>query len=110
MLEGEDDDEGKYYDGNEYVNSENELYCVASGACYVSYSSVYGGGHFDHYWIDYSASSTQAWSPSSMNKQQWIQVGSPLIGDWTKIILQGRGDADQWVETFKVSYTIDGKK
>lgn len=44
-----------------------------------------------------------------MNTKQWIQVGSPFIKTWKKLIFQGRGDEDQWVTGFKVSYTIDGK-
>ena len=106
-IEGSED--GEYDDEGWNFNEENELYCVASGACHVSYTSVYGGGHFDHYWLDYTATSNQAWVPSAMNKQQWIQAGSTQIGMFTQVIIQGRGDEDQWVETFKISYTTNGK-
>lgn len=44
-----------------------------------------------------------------MNTKQWISIGSPFIMKWKKIIIQGRGDEDQWVSGYKVSYTTDGK-
>lgn len=29
---------------------------------------------------------------------------------WAGIVTQGRGDADQWVEEYMVSYTMDGRE
>jgi hypothetical protein len=40
---------------------------------------------------------------------QWIQVSCELPKFWTDVILQGRGDADQWVKNIKVSWTLNGK-
>ncbi len=28
---------------------------------------------------------------------------------WTSVITQGRGDTNQWVRSYKVSYSEDGK-
>jgi len=28
---------------------------------------------------------------------------------WTAIIMQGRGDGDQWVKSIMISYTLNGK-
>lgn len=40
---------------------------------------------------------------------QWIQVGSPHLREWLKVIIQGRGDKDEWVTKFKISYTTNGE-
>lgn len=46
-----------------------------------------------------------AWSPSSVDLGQWIQVD---LGNFTivsRIATQGRQDAAQWVTQYKVSYS-----
>ena len=38
----------------------------------------------------------------------WVQVSCEQPRYWTEVIIQGRGDADQWVSSFKVSVTVAG--
>ena len=42
------------------------------------------------------------------NQQQWFQVN---LGSWTKVTrvsIQGREDAAQWLTKFKLAYSYDG--
>ncbi|KAL9955698.1 hypothetical protein ACROYT_G037058 [Oculina patagonica] len=49
-----------------------------------------------------------AWSPSSWEQGQWIQVDLGNITMVTKIATQGRKGAREWVTEYKVSYSFDG--
>ena len=49
-----------------------------------------------------------AWSPSSWELGQWIQVDLGNITVVTKIATQGRQRAQEWVSQYKVSYSFDG--
>ena len=49
-----------------------------------------------------------AWSPSSVDRGQWIQVDLGAITGITGIATQGRADAAQWVTRYKVSHSYDG--
>ena len=51
---------------------------------------------------------TGAWSAKSNNVNQWIQV--TFLGDTrvTALGIQGRSDLDQWVTSYRVSYSHDG--
>lgn len=49
-----------------------------------------------------------SWVPTASNQQQWFQVE---FGDWTKVTrvaVQGRLNAAQWVTKFKLSYSYEG--
>ena len=83
-----------------------EIYAVNTG-CSVKYSSVYNLLH-THYELDYALHVVNAWHPQQNKKGEWIQVSKEEPAMWTDIIIQGRGDADQWVTSFKVAYTLDG--
>lgn len=48
-----------------------------------------------------------AWSARTNDVYQYLQVN---FGDWTKVsrvAIQGRSDADQWVKSFTLSYGYD---
>ena len=50
---------------------------------------------------------TGAWTAGSRDVYQYLQVN---FGDWTKVsrvAMQGRSDADQWVKSFSLSYGYD---
>ena len=49
-----------------------------------------------------------AWCPQSKMIGEWIQVSSWEPSMWTDIIIQGQGDRNQWVTSFKVAYTLNG--
>jgi len=50
-----------------------------------------------------------AWSPSSVDLGQWIQVDLGNFAIVSKIATQGRQDAAQWVTQYKVSYSTYGR-
>ena len=52
--------------------------------------------------------SNGVWTPSSHNKDQWIQVNLGIPRLITGIITQGRHGRDEWVTRYKVQYTDDG--
>lgn len=39
---------------------------------------------------------------------EWIQVATSRPRHWSGVVLQGRGDDDEWVESVKITYTLDG--
>ena len=87
---------------------QHEVYAVGAGAS-VSYSSLY---HwiYANYWLDYTTDGAHAWCPRSIIMGQWIQVSDLSPKVWTSIILQGRGDANDWVSSYKVMYTVNGRE
>ncbi|XP_028401252.1 coagulation factor V-like [Dendronephthya gigantea] len=50
------------------------------------------------------------WSASGNDKNQWIQIDLSRDKDITAIATQGRKDADEWVKSYIVSYSTDGKE
>ncbi len=50
-----------------------------------------------------------SWSARQRNQNQWIQVDLGRKKVVTAIATQGRRNYDQWVKTYFVSYSPDGK-
>ena len=51
-----------------------------------------------------------AWSARHNNRKQWIQVNLGTITRVKGVATQGRFDANQWVTSYRVSYSINGVK
>ena len=49
------------------------------------------------------------WCPWHPRLGEWIQVTSENPRFWKSVIMQGKGNHDQWVKTFQVSYSMNGK-
>lgn len=83
-----------------------EVWTVATGA-HVSFSNFYQTADVSlvHYQLDHNNS----WSAKNSQLGEWIQVSQEYPKFWTAVIMQGRGDCDQWVKTVKISYTLNGK-
>ena len=73
----------------------------------VRASSIYNMNFFN-YMLDYKGQGGQSWTAAFKDKNQWIQVTSILPKSWSCVATQGRGDADQWVTEFVVTYSSDG--
>ena len=75
---------------------------TASTEYYWSYRAFNGRLHFlSSSWI------AGGWSARWNDKNQFLQVH---FSDWrkvTRVAIQGRQDADQWVESFSLSYGYD---
>ena len=83
------------------------------GAGYpVHFSSILPGGKHWSYQLDGGQKGVY-WTWCPLNNQEignWIQVSATEPKLWNSVIIQGRGDGyKQWVKSFKVSYTMDGK-
>ena len=50
-----------------------------------------------------------SWSAAVLNKDQWVQIDLGRDEVVTAIATQGRANADQWVKSYSVSYSLDGK-
>ena len=50
-----------------------------------------------------------AWSAEHKNKEQWLQVDLGSLAIITAIATQGKGEKDQWVESYSISYSLDGE-
>ncbi|EDO48089.1 predicted protein [Nematostella vectensis] len=49
-----------------------------------------------------------AWSARTNNRYQWIQVYFPRPKTVTNIATQGRQDANQWVKSYYVTFSVNG--
>ena len=52
---------------------------------------------------------TSSWSAAALNKNQWVQIDLGQDEVVTAIATQGRANADQWVKSYSVSYSLDGE-
>lgn len=50
-----------------------------------------------------------AWSARKNNRRQWIQVRLGRKTRITGVVTQGRQDANQWVTSYKLSYSSNGR-
>ena len=50
-----------------------------------------------------------AWSARKNNKRQWIQVKLGQKTRITGVVTQGRQDANQWVTSYSISYSLNGR-
>ena len=54
------------------------------------------------------AGKTGAWSAKHNNLEQWLQVHFGKATKLRRVSTQGRMDTNQWVKTYKLSYSLDG--
>ena len=50
-----------------------------------------------------------SWSARVLNKDQWVQIDLGRNEVVTAIATQGRANANQWVKSYSVSYSLDGE-
>eukprot|EP01132_Coremiostelium_polycephalum_P002876 gene2876-3574_t len=50
---------------------------------------------------------SESWSARFNDTNQYIMAGGQLPMDFIALQIQGRGDADQWVKSYKIRYTLD---
>ncbi len=74
---------------------------------YLQFNSATGASNARLHYVPKS-SERGAWSPSSLELGQWIQVDLGNITMVTKIATQGRKSALEWVTEYEVSYSFDG--
>ena len=85
-----------------------QVYAVATGCSVVQFTNPANHKHAN-YWLDNNISAAHSWSSLENKIGVWIQVSCQQPKYWTDVIIQGRGDYDSWVTSFKVSSTLTGK-
>ena len=50
-----------------------------------------------------------SWLSGAANENQWVMVSTVINKIWCKIYLQGRGNKNEFVSKFYISYTANGK-
>lgn len=50
-----------------------------------------------------------AWSAKTADGNQYIQAKFDVVAKVRRVATQGRMDADQWVKTYTLAYSFDGK-
>ena len=50
-----------------------------------------------------------AWCVATSNANQWIQARFDVVAKVRRVAIQGRMDHDQWVKTYTLAYSFDGK-
>ena len=50
-----------------------------------------------------------AWSAKTNDANQWIQAKFDVVAKVRRVSCQGRMDSDQWVKTYTLAYSFDGK-
>lgn len=83
------------------------VFAVAAGA-HVTFSSSFDYEHV-HYQLDSKNNIPCSWSAKQNKVGEWIQVSQESPKYWAGIIIQGRGDLNQWVKTIRITYTLDGQ-
>ncbi|EDO48087.1 predicted protein, partial [Nematostella vectensis] len=53
---------------------------------------------------------TGAWSARDKNRNQWLQVDLGAVSRLTGVATQGRHDAHQWVTSYTLAFSKDGKR
>ena len=72
----------------------------------ITASSQYGSRYRSYY--ARLNSNSGSWVPTSLNAHQWLQVDLGKKTSVTEIKTQGRYNYDQWVTSYRVSYSNDG--
>ena len=50
-----------------------------------------------------------AWCAKTNDANQWIQAKFDVVAKVRRVSTQGRMDTDQWVKTYTLAYSFDGK-
>ena len=85
---------------------------IQSGILNVNSSSVYDSS-FSPYrcQFDYQIrEGSSCWGAASNDLNQYLQLSSPICFNFHAIVTAGRPDADQWITTYSLAYTIDGSQ
>lgn len=82
---------------------------IESGFCNVTTSSYYDD-NYTVLGINIRNQNTYhpCWSARTNDLNQWVRVGSEYLRSICGFEIRGRKNADQWIKTFKLKYTING--
>ena len=58
----------------------------------------------------YLDNTAYAWAAISSSTSNWVQINSVLPEKWIAVVTQGRPTSDQWVTSYQVKYTLDGRE
>ena len=74
----------------------------------ITASSIYSSSYEAHFGrLNVQAGQT-CWAAGGLDLNQWLQVDFLLNVTLCKVATQGRHNYPQWVESFSLSYSMDG--
>ncbi len=73
----------------------------------VTYSSA--SPNHSNYRLDYSGPGYQGWKSGVKKMGEWIQVSHQDPKIWSRLIIQGRKDCDEWVKEVQIAYSVNGR-
>ena len=84
-----------------------ETFAIGLGAP-VTFSSFWDHEH-ENFRLDHVTSKYACWKAKEAKLGEWIQVAQERPRTWTGLIMQGRGDHDEFVRSIVVAYSNDGQ-
>lgn len=91
----------------------NTVRALQSGTLKIRTSTDYNSDHDGtHALLNFTkqnkmSQQSEAWCASILDTNQYILLGGDVPKTFVALATQGRGDTDQWVTSYKVSYTLD---
>jgi len=87
---------------------------LANAMCNLRTSTNYNGVHTQFNCVlNYKNNGTngiagsEAWCSSNLDTNQFLVAGGEVPKTFVAVSLQGRGDVDQWVTSYKIRYSLD---
>ncbi len=74
----------------------------------ITASSFYGGGYEPWRGRLFDLSTTANWSAQTNDANQYLQIDLGKVRPVDAILTQGRHNANQWVTSYRLSYSLDG--
>eukprot|EP01132_Coremiostelium_polycephalum_P003698 gene3698-4607_t len=96
-----------------YESEANTVRALQSGTLTIRTSTDYNADHDGtHALLNFTkpypqSTQSEAWCASILDTNQYILLGGDVPKTFVCLATQGRGDTDQWVSSYRVSYTLD---
>jgi hypothetical protein len=75
----------------------------------ISYSSTWDNNAVGYWHGQGRLNSPQAWSAGANSQGQWFQIDAAEVLSIAGVVTQGRRESAQWVTSFKVKVSKDGR-
>ncbi|KAF2070020.1 hypothetical protein CYY_008664 [Polysphondylium violaceum] len=87
---------------------------LANAMCNLRTSTNYNGVHTQFNSVlnfknngQNNIAGSEAWCASNIDTNQFLVAGGEVPKTFMAVAIQGRGDADQWVTSYKIRYSLD---
>ncbi|KAN0052969.1 hypothetical protein ACTA71_012468 [Dictyostelium dimigraforme] len=96
------------------MSTQGLVQIISNAQCHLRTSTNYNGVHTQfNALLNYKNHGTntidgsEAWCSSILDVNQFIVAGCEVPRTFMCVAIQGRGDVDQWVTSFKIRYSLD---